>query len=50
MDNELELFTGVVEHFIKGSIKFAPKLYIKHSLPVPYTLTGITYHAQVTTG
>jgi hypothetical protein len=48
MGNALSLFTGTVEHFIKGSIKFAPKLYIKHSLPVPFTLTGITYQANIT--
>ncbi len=48
MDGPLELTTGTVEYFIKGSIKFSPKVYIKHSLPVPFTLTGIVYRATFT--
>ncbi len=49
MDGPLVLTTGVVEFFLQGSIKFAPKVYIKHSLPVPFTLTGIVYRASTTT-
>lgn len=47
MGNSLELETGMVEYFVKGSTKFLPTIYIKHSDPVPFSLLSIVYHANI---
>lgn len=47
MGDPLSLFSGVVEFTIKSDYQFAPTLYISHDLPVPFTLTGITYRASI---
>ena len=42
MDSALSLYTSTAEFIIPGSWEYEPRLYIKHSLPVPFTLLGIS--------
>ncbi len=46
MDTALSLSTGMVEFRLPTDYKFLPHIYIKHDLPVPFSVIGITYQTS----
>jgi hypothetical protein len=47
MDEPLPLATGISEFRLPTDYTFLPHIYIKHDLPVPFCITGITYQLSV---